>query len=67
MIITLLEFQFDEELENISVRKYFPEILPEYMFYWNNIDHAVNKVYLLEEGHATVFWFKDCYKIITDI
>ena len=57
------EIQFDEELENIYVRKYFPEILPKCSHYGVIIDQWVNKVSFLEEGQVTVLWFKDCCKI----
>ena len=63
MFATLLEIQFDEGLENIYVWKYFPEFLPDYMLYWDTIDHLVNNALLVREGQVTVLWFKDCYKM----
>lgn len=63
MFSTLLEIRFDEELENIYVWKYFPEILPKCSYYGVIIDQWINKVSSLEEGQVTVLWFKDCCKI----
>lgn len=63
MFATLLEIQFDERLENIYVRKYFPVFLSDYMIYGDTIDQLVNNVLLVRENLVTVFWFKDCYKI----
>jgi hypothetical protein len=61
MFSTLLEIRFDEELENIYVWKYFPEIPSKYS--WDLTNLWANNVFSVREGRVTVWWFKDCYKI----